>query len=369
MDRIEIESTSRHSALCSDIVVRQRKQIRLIFRPEMVDNPQNPAACIRGRFLYQRKGREDSWEEFDTKPLSSLKKGDQFQLEIKAGELLPLLRGLGALYRMYRAHGVPQGRVKFLKIESNLAKFLQLSEPELSEFLSANTTEALKSLGRVVRWLSRRPDAAGLLASEEAELSELSALVGLTNLRAVLKIWSENPKNESEEFWQNVLTKHSFVLSQILAYPVIVVKGRAYVGGKRINNLHGNLVDFLGHVSTTRAAVLIEIKNPTTPLLGTVYRQDVFPPSRDLGGALSQVLAYRESLMHEIHTLTRDGASTISGSEPRCVIIAGCATRELTDEARKRSFERFRERLVGVTVLTFDELFDRVKGLVDLFER
>ena len=40
---------------------------------------------------------------------SSLKKGDQFQLELKSGELLQLLRELAALYRLHRARGVPQG--------------------------------------------------------------------------------------------------------------------------------------------------------------------------------------------------------------------------------------------------------------------
>ena len=113
--------------------------------------------------------------------------------------------------------------------------------------------------------------------------------------------------------------------------------------------------------------MLIEIKNPKTPLLGPEYRQDVFPPSRELGGALSQVLHYRESLMHELHALAQGQSHPVSGSDPRCVIIAGCAASELTNDPRKRSFERFRDRLVGVTVVTFDEVFSRINGLVELF--
>jgi hypothetical protein len=71
--------------------------------------------------------------------------------------------------------------------------------------------------------------------------------------------------------------------------------------------------------------------------------------------------------MHDIHALTQGESSPVSGSDPRCVIIVGCAARELTDDARKRSFERFRDRLVGVTVVTFDEIFGRIRGLVELF--
>jgi hypothetical protein len=49
-------------------------------------------------------------------------------------------------------------------------------------------------------------------------------------------------------------------------------------------------------------------------------------------------------------------------------VILGNASRELVDDAKRRSFERFRERLVGVRVLTFDEVFRRIEGLISLLE-
>jgi hypothetical protein len=366
MEKIEIHSTSRHHAVSSDVVIRDG-QVRLVFRPEIVDNPSNPAACVRGRFLYRRRGKNDCWEDFDKKPLSSFKKGEQYQLEISSGEMLPLLHELAALYRLHRAEGVPQGRLELVKIERQLAELLQLSEPELNDFLSANREDALRTLRRVLRWLAERPSTEENVGGEGAELPELNALVGLANLRAVLKTWRENSENADEGFWQGFLAGHAFVLSQLFAYPVVVIKDKAYVGGKRVDNMNGNLVDFLGRVSTSGRAVLIEIKTPETPLLGSRYRH-VFPPSRELGGAMSQVLEYRESLMHEVHALNQGQRGELSGAEPRCVIIAGCAARQLTDDSQKRSFERFRERLAGVTVVTVDEVFDRIGNLVALFE-
>jgi hypothetical protein len=366
MEKIEIRSTSRHHAVSSDIIIRDGEQTRLVFRPEIVDNPSAPVACVRGTFLYRRKGKGDQWNDFETKPLSSLKKGDQYQLEIKSGELLSLLHSLGALYRLFRAEGVPQGRLELVKIEQHLAKLLQLSEPELNDFLSANRENAIKTLRRVLRWLADRPPTDSP-ATGYAELPELNALVGLANLRAVLKTWNDNSENASEEFWQGLLAKHSFVLSQLFAYPVVVINQKAYVGGKRIDNRHGNIADFLCRIPTSGTAVLVEIKTPKTALLGPKYRQ-VFPPSRELSGAISQVLEYRESLMHEVHALHQGQGSELSSGEPRCLIIAGCGARELVDDAQKRSFERFRERLAGVTVVTFDEVFERIGGLVGLFE-
>jgi hypothetical protein len=353
MDTVEIQSTSSHSAICSDVVIRNGDQVRLVFRPEIVD---------------KRKGKKDSWEDFEKKSLSSLKSGEHFQLELHAGELLPLLRDLGSLYRHHQSRGIPQGRIELVKIERQLGKLLQLSQSELNSFLGSNTGDAIETLRRVLQWLAESPDAAKRFADERAPLPELNALIGLTNLRSVLKLWHDNAGNTDEEFWQGALSKHTFVLSLLLAYPIVVIKDKAYVGGKRVNNAHGNLVDFLCRVKTSGAAVLIEIKTPHARLLGQEYRADVFPPSRDLGGAISQVLHYRESLLTEMHALTQDGSTGIIACDPRCVIIAGHAERELTTDSAKRSFERFRERLTGVTVVTFDEVFGRVRDLITLLE-
>jgi hypothetical protein len=41
-----------------------------------------------------------------------------------------------------------------------------------------------------------------------------------------------------------VFVRHVFVLSQLLASPIVVIRGKAYVGGSRIDDAHGNLVDF-----------------------------------------------------------------------------------------------------------------------------
>jgi hypothetical protein len=365
MKKVEVTATSRHSAVISDVILRQLQTVRLIFRPEIVDNPSDPGACVRGRFVYQKRGRGDEWEDIPPTSLATLKKGEAYQLELHAGELLQLFQEIGPLYRLYRREGVPQGRQEFVKVGHQLAEFLELTEPELNDFLAVNRKHATLTLRRLLRWLSRNPSVAQQLADDE--LPELNALVGLANLKAVLNVWRSNATNNDEEFWQKTLSKYAFVLSQLFAYPVVVIHGKAYVGGKRLDNKHGNLVDFLGRVSSSGAAVLIEIKTPGTPLLGAEYRQDVFPPSRDLSGAIAQALQYRESLMQEFHAVTHGEKGWLS-SDPRCVVIAGSVTGELTSETKKRSFERFRERVIGVTLITYDELFARVEGLIKLLE-
>ena len=214
--------------------------------------------------------------------------------------------------------------------------------------------------GRVLRWLCQAPEIASRLALDEIELPTLNGLVSRVNIRAIRDVWKNNAMNSSEEFWQRELTKHSFVLSFLFAYPVIVIRGKAYVGGKEYDNRHGNLVDFLARVPISRNTVLIEIKTPTTQLLGHEYRQDIFPASEEIIGSISQVLHYREALLDD--SKIRQTAD-LSASEPRCLIIAGSAAAELIDDSRRRSFERFRERVLGVSIVTFDEVFARIEDL------
>ncbi len=240
----------------------------MIFRPEIVDNQDNPEARVRGRFIYQRKGDADTWEEFEKVPLSSLKKWEGFQLELHSEEVFTLRRDLYELARLHREIGIPQGHAQFLKVQNNLADLLQLTQGELREFLSANASDAIKILRRVLQWLSEAPEIASKLALDETELPTLNELVSRANIRAILDLWRENATNANEEFWQRELSKHSFILSFLFAYPVVVIRGKAYVGGKEYDNSRGNLLDFLGRVPSSRNAVLIEIKTPATPLLG-----------------------------------------------------------------------------------------------------
>jgi hypothetical protein len=173
--------------------------------------------------------------------------------------------------------------------------------------------------------------------------------------------------NNDEEFWQTLFARHSYVLSQLFAYPIVLIKGKAYVGGKGLSNTGGNVVDFLLKKESSGAAILVEIKTPQTRLLGAKYRDGVYPPSTDLSGAISQVLEYSETFATEFHSLQRKD-DHLTMAMPSCVVILGDASDELIDDGRRRSFERFRERLVGVRVLTFDEVFQRIEALVGLLD-
>lgn len=365
MTSIDIVSTSRQSATVSDIPIRTTDNIRLVFRPEIVVNPTDPAATLRGTFLYQRKGKNDGWDDSPISSLSGLKKGEGYQLELHAGELLSLLRQLADLVRLSRQQGVPQGRQQYVRMERSLAQFLQLSDNDLNSFLNSHPENAVLTLQKVLRWLTTSTALSDFMIADGSQLAVANAALGVAALRTVLGIWRAQSTNSSEEFWQRTLGDHAFVFSQVFAYPIVMIREKAYVGGKRLDNHHGNVVDFLARSESAGNALILEIKTPTTALLGAEYRDEAFPLSTDVSGAIAQVLKYRDSLMENIRGLGAEDQPPLLVTEPRCLVIAGHCD-SLGSTAKRLSFERFRERLVGVTVITFDELFRRVEQLNEL---
>ena len=189
---------------------------------------------------------------------------------------------------------------------------------------------------------------------------------GVDALQKVLEVWQSNQATSSEAFWQELFDQYPFVVSQVLSYPVVMVRGKAYVGGKTVDDTGGQVVDYLLSHQLTNNAALLELKSPTTRLLGGRYRQGVYPPSRDLSGAVAQVAAQRDSLLRSSELLASD-PHRLSAFNSHCIVVIGHTT-ELDDEPRKRSFELYRSHLAGVTVMTYDELFENVRGLLNIVE-
>jgi Domain of unknown function (DUF4263) len=169
-------------------------------------------------------------------------------------------------------------------------------------------------------------------------------------------------------FYDHASTKYPFVLSQVFAVPVIVLKGKAYVGGKSIKNTGGNIVDFLLAHKLTGNAALVEIKTPATPLLGSEYRTGIFSISEELVGAVMQVLDYKDSLAKEYNSLLANTEDRFYAFEPSCLVIAGNLEGANLNKEQCKSIELYRNSLVHVKIITYDELFSKVAILIELLE-
>jgi hypothetical protein len=283
MKEIQTTSTSSKTADCDPIVLRSTSKVRLVFIPTMVDNIKSPAASVRGSFVYEKKIKNDEWTSSTEHSLASLKSGEGYKLELHCDELWALLQGLGQIYRLHRQEGIPKGKNKFVKIEAGLAPLLELGQTELAGFLETHSDEAAAVLPKLMKWLANSPQGISALSQISAsELPSLTALLGLSAIKAAVRYWLEHQSNGEEEFWQKALSERVYVLSQAYSYPVVVIKSKAYLGGKQFDNTGGKLGDFLLAAESTKAVLLVEVKTPKTKLLGPEYRDGVYPFSSEL---------------------------------------------------------------------------------------
>jgi hypothetical protein len=339
----------------------------------IVENPRDRRAAIRGSLVFQHKRRKDGWVDHKELSLSELKGTEWVRVDLKSQEILILFQSLASLYKIHSDHGIPFGEEEYVSLDSGVAALLTASEDELSDFLEAQPDDALKAFAKLLRWASGLENF-GRVVNELTTLPakglrSINSLVGLGLLQTALDVWEENEDNADEEFWQRTLGEQSIVLSQMFSRPVVILKEKAYVGGKAVTNTRGNLVDFLMKSDIGNNATLVEIKTPRTPLLGGQYRNGVYSISGETSGAVIQVANYKQSLVSEYGNLVQAGEEEFEAFDPHCVVIVGHYKDQFSLEAKRRSFELFRSQLSDVELVTYDELFGKIRLLIRLLSQ
>lgn len=190
MEEIFTKATSSVTAQASDIVLRETQTIRLVFRPMIIDNPNDRDASIKGSFLYQRKSIKLQWEDFETIPLSKVKVGEGYKLEVKSAELLDLINQLKPLYELHRDGGVPRGERKFVQSTPQLEQLSALTVGDINDFLNANTAVGTSLISKLLNWAVTLDDPTPIIARlveiNPTSLGKLNAAIGLQSLKNAL---------------------------------------------------------------------------------------------------------------------------------------------------------------------------------------
>lgn len=182
----------------------------------------------------------------------------------------------------------------------------------------------------------------------------------------LMRIWDANKENSDEGFWQHIFTDHAYALGQIFSVQAMLIKGRAYVGGMALTGKDARFLDFLLAGGNANDAILLEIKAPTTKLLGRKYRSNAYSASHDLSGAVIQLNDYCNELQRNMQAHKSTGVD-LNAFNPRRVVLIGNYEKEIGDPAKRSSLDIFRRSLSGVEIVTFDELFKKIEHLARLF--
>jgi hypothetical protein len=378
MPKARISTTSADSAEVEPFELRSGSTTRLVFKPVMVNNKSDELKPVRGELVWQRRGgsqKDEPWEDESQFKLSTMKSGSGIKLELKTEELYLLTQVVRGLYGVFWKNNnrLPSDGDEFeladyakaakaLDALGNAADLLEIAGPDgftsLIQILAKQ-----ENAGKVVN---------ALAALSSSDLNDINSLAGVSLLTKSLDLWKGNRSNSNEEFWQQSLSEYSFVLSQVFSSPVVVIGEKAHIGGKNVHNKGGKQTDFLLKSANTDHLLIVEIKTPVTELLdSSAYRQNVFAPSKELGGSVTQIGSYKLKLSKEFDSLrseTEDSTGEkIRLVEPRCLVIIG-DTSQLDTSAKIDSFEMFRRGLRNTEVITFDELFSKIDRLKMLLQ-
>lgn len=360
---VRITSTSGSTAEVTQVVLREGPRTRLVFTPMLVDNGKDPAALVRGELAYQSKNAADEWERDTPFDLRSVGPGESVRLRLGSAELLQLYKCVGALYEHVGNGGFQAGTKRLLPVDVGA---------DLSQIL-----DAIAAIGkndevkRVLGWMTKQDPAQLAEALQEAEpevSSQIVVAAGLARLRGFIAEASAELDSADEKRWQEIIERNVWVIGQIFSHPLVLVKREAYLGGKSIRNTGGNTADFLLRNQMTGDALIVEMKTPATKLTTDgQYRNNAYPASKELAGAVQQVLQDHHTLRQSYRSLVSDTDPEFRVFKPKLLLIIGNLARE-NDADRVRSFELFRTSMPDVDVITFDELVQKAKLLLGLFE-
>lgn len=242
------------------------------------------------------------------------------------------------------------------------------------------------------KWLADHPDALRSIVASEATSRDV---VAVAYRRKQLDVFDRllhddeffdakaeaHYKGRHEALWQAFFERNRWIfgyglfhlsadgfsgekLEQMVAGPAIATPG------KRIDGL----LRTRGRVSAT---CLVEIKRHRTSLVAADrYRAGTWRPSDELAGAVTQALMSVDAMEQQFQRLLviKDKDGNRTGEEaviarPRSVVVCGSLSQFVSDHGvnddQFRSFELFRRHLVAPDIVTFDELFERAKLIVE----
>lgn len=209
----------------------------------------------------------------------------------------------------------------------------------------------------------------------QKDKQSLSALKDSTDLSYFTILTAEFEKKLSEKHnesaYQTLFEENPLLLTMIVGSPFVQFKNQAYVGGKSFDNSNGQYPDFLQKHKITNNTFIVEIKTPHTLLIEKKpYRETgVYSASKDLSGAVSQLLTQKYQLETDIASLIKNAEDReVETYNVQGLIIIGKLS-DLEEKTMKRSFELYRNNQKNLRIMTYDECLEQLKSFVDLLAK
>ena len=198
--------------------------------------------------------------------------------------------------------------------------------------------------------------------------------------RKTLDVFRENlTSGLSEANWQSFFEENTWIFGHGLNYVFldkVASKLETRTTGSTFDTSGKRTDALLRTLAEVSQFVLVEIKRCDTLLLqNTPYRSGCWSVSHELSDAITQIqktvfefsqTRFRERLKDEVGA---DLNQEVYAIEPRSYLIVGNLRDLLGNNDKVTCFELYRRNLRSPEVLTFDELYQRARCIVDNISR
>lgn len=368
---VYIESLSRDVAQCDAVVLKVNESFRYLFVPKLIDNSKDKSKCISGQFIVQKKSKNDTWDNYNTLPLNKLAIGQWINLDLSTSSMETFISYIEKLREIYIKDGKYDsfGTIKTFVFSNKL----DAEEKDIILEMFNKNSELKTELKKLLNEDIKLEEILNAIENKKISIEEITdnldnneanKVYNVLQAKLINPIFLEDSlENSDEKFWQNLFKEHPNIISSVIPSVVHIIEDQPYMGGKAIDNKGASIGDFLYKAGTENVSI-IEIKTPTTELLGNKYRDNVFCPSKELSGSIVQIRKQKDALIKEYNSIKVESmkkGKNFSAYDPKSYIIIG-NTNQLTEEENE-SFELFRNSLKDIEIITFNELIDKLKIL------
>lgn len=399
---LDFDAVEKNTSKTETAIISESDRSRIL-ASVTVNN--NDSECkIDARLEIQRKGNNISWDEVELEKLDRrhLLNNQSFVISLNSNEFVKLSSYILSIKESFSGLNIPIGHyVNSMMTTSQLSKFIKdqfciktsnkkeithlfcdyldntITEIELIKHLIESKFDIDKSMMSSLLSKLKFDDLMLLLSvSDKETIPRITASYNLERLKIVKNEIRKmlDDKSLEEECWQKYFGKNFDVLSLITPLPIVLYKEKAYVGGKDPSNKGGSEADFWSKNSISLNSSLIEIKTPYTNLvnIGKTYRNRVYSPGEDVVGGIVQLLHYKDMITKNYYNLyaSKEENEDFRVSNPMCILIIG-NYEKLKKEGNRdmiESFELYRSNQKDVSIITFDELIEKIDTIIRMIE-
>lgn len=179
---------------------------------------------------------------------------------------------------------------------------------------------------------------------------------------------------KEEKVWQFFFEKNEWIFGYGLDYRFqTILQRESHVSDAELDGSNTVIADYL--LGDKKFTTFVEIKKPSTPLFGKAKeRSNSWRLSNDVVHSVSQILEQKASGLIKLDKQQYDSIGNPvmqKAYDSKVILIMGHwkqlkeSSNELESEIKKKTFELFRNDSRNIETLTYDELYDRARFIVE----